>query len=272
MPDKHNANLKDEPSTDSTFQGDPEFDPEAAEVYAEAMRILNHGGIPYCVSGTPATYAYTGLWRETKDFDVFVKVDDLDRAMDLLEESGFETHVEYDHWLAKARKGSHTMDLIFRLNNGQLEVDDAWFEDTRPIQLMGVQTQAPPIEELLASKMYIAVRNRFDGGDVVHLIHSVEGRVDWERVLEMLGDDYELLLWHLLLFDFVYPGHADYLPQDLMRQLFERVCSRWSKPGSPKAFRGTLLDPYTYTVDIEQWGYRDRRDQQTIVNEEGEKV
>jgi hypothetical protein len=46
------------------------------------------------------------------------------------------------------------------------------------------------------------------------------------------------------------------------------------KNGKPehnkKTFRGTLLDPFFYNVDIEDWGYEDRRDLRALVDQEGE--
>ena len=91
-------------------------------------------------------------------------------------------------------------------------------------------------------------------------------------MLDRLGVNRGLLLWHLLLFNFIYPGHADYLPQDLMVQLFEWVRRGWSRLRPPTAFRGTLLDPFSFLVDIEDWGYEDRRKLDPIVDDEGELV
>jgi hypothetical protein len=55
-----------------------------------------------------------------------------------------------------------------------------------------------------------------------------------------------------------------------MVQLFEKMRRRWAKPGPAHAFRGTLLDPFSFIVDIEDWGYEDRRDLSPLVDEEGE--
>ncbi len=253
------AELDEQESKAIAREGEPELDPERVEVYGDALRALQRAGIPFAMGGALALHAYTGIWRDTKDVDVFLKRQDLKAALGALAAAGFETNLEYEHWLAKARRGEHFIDLIFRSNNGRLEVDDAWFERNQPVTVAGVETRVIPVEEAIASKAYVAVRHRFDGADIVHLIRGVRGEVDWERVLARLGDDYELLLWHLLMFDFVYPGHAEYLPQELMAELFERVRARWSESEDARAFRGTLLDQFSFTVDIEDWGYRDAR-------------
>ncbi len=234
------------------------------------MRALNKSGITYAVGAAFARHAYTSIWRYTKDLDVFLKPADLKTAMDALEKAGFETEVKDGHWLGKAWKKGYFIDLIFGTGHGQLPIDDDLFQGSQKAEILGVQTYLVPPEEIIASAAYIAGRNRFDAGDIVHLIRGSEGNLDWERILHRLNDNYELLLWHLLLFDFMYPGHSDFLPKELMVKLFNKVRKQWKNPEkNPKTFRGTLLDPYSYIVDIEDWGYEDRRKLEPLVDEEG---
>ncbi|MDX1660722.1 MAG: hypothetical protein R3326_02930, partial [Gemmatimonadota bacterium] len=89
------------------------------------------------------------------------------------------------------------------------------------------------------------------------------GRIDWNRVLDGLGPDHRtLLLWHLVLFDYVYPGHADHLPHELMRELFEERARSWEEGDArPEAFRGTLLDERAFAIEVDDWGYDDVRRQ-----------
>ncbi|HBY93443.1 MAG: nucleotidyltransferase family protein [Ardenticatenaceae bacterium] len=263
----------EEAVADVAREGKPEFEPEEAQVFARSLRVLNETGIPYVVGGAFAKHAYTGVWRDTKDLDIFLKPGDLKPALDALKAAGYETEVEFEHWLAKARHAPYFIDLIFGTGHGQLQVDDTWFKYSQPVEIAGVRTRLIPIEELIVSKAYIAERYRFDGADVAHLIRGAKGVIAWSRVLERLGPNRELLLWQLILFDFIYPGHSDYLPKELMVQLFEQARERWSNPqANRKAFRGTLLDPFSFIVDVEDWGYEDRRDLEPLVNDEGEPV
>ena len=251
-------------------EGTSRLEPEEKKVFAGWLHLLSETGIPYMVAGAFAVHAYTGVWRDTKDLDIFLQPKHVKPALDAFARAGFETEIRAPHWLAKAHHEPYFMDLIFGIGNGQLPVEEDWFKYSNPIEIAGVKVQLLPMEELIASKLYIAARDRFDGADVVHLIRSTEGKVDWQRILSRLGKNSELLLWHLILFDFVYPGHSDYLPQDLMVQLFEKVRRRWSKKKNPKGFCGILLDQYTFAVDVEDWGYEDLRDLRPLVDEEGE--
>ena len=42
------------------------------------------------------------------------------------------------------------------------------------------------------------------------------------------------------------------------------------EPAQPfSVFRGTLIDPFSFAVDIHDWGYEDRRDLEPLVDLEG---
>jgi len=244
-------------------------DPEEVRIFARWLRIMNEIGVPYVVGGAFAVHAYTGVWRSTKDLDVFLHPRDLKIALDALAAEGFETEITYGHWLAKVHQEPYLMDLIFGVWNGRLPVDEDWFKYALPGEVAGVPVQFIPVEELLTSKFYVAARDRFDGSDVVHLIRCAQGKIDWMRVLDRLGNNYQLLLWHLILFDFVYPGHSDYLPKDLMVQLFERMRQRWTIPQAPNIFCGTLLDQFSFVVDVKDWNYDNPCDLRPLVDSRG---
>lgn len=265
---------KQEGISNITRERQPVLERKQRETYKEALRALNASGIVYAVGAAFARHVYTSIWRHTKDLDLFVRPQDLRRAMDVLESVGFETEVKNPSWLAKAWKNGYFLDMIFGTGNGHLAIDDRSFTGMKKGRVVGVEVNLIPIEEMMATAMYVAGRNRFDGGEVVHLIRSARGRLNWNRILERMGENRELLLWHLIHFNFIYPGHANYLPQELMVQLFDEIRQHWEseKKHHSKSFRGTLLDPFSYTVDVKDWGYEDRRNSQPLVTREGKYI
>ncbi|MBK8905000.1 MAG: nucleotidyltransferase [Anaerolineaceae bacterium] len=248
--------------------GEAQFAPEQRELFARCLRALNEGGVPYLVAGAHAKHAYTGVWRDTKDLDLFLCAADLERVLDLLANEGLDTSVEYPHWLAKASNDDYFIDLIFGMGHGRIQVDESWFAHKRPIEVAGVETFLIPPEELFVSKAFVIERYRCDVADILHLVLSLKGELDWARVLDLLGNHRALVLVHLLLFDFVYPGRRDALPKELMQELFDEVQRRWQEPRlAAKAFRGLLLDPHSFVVDLDDWGYRDARELEPLVDE-----
>jgi hypothetical protein len=74
--------------------------------------------------------------------------------------------------------------------------------------------------------------------------------------MDILGRDRQLLLFHLLLFDYVYPGHSGYLPRDLMVEIFEKARHRWDRgERQPDEFFGMRVDPEQFKVDLERFQY-----------------
>lgn len=257
---------------DTSQERSYQLDPARADIYIEVLRALNGADIQYVVAGAFASFAYTGIWRDTKDIDVFVKPHDVEAALAALRSSGFDTEVTDAAWLAKAFRAGYFVDLIFSMKNLHFEISNEWFMRAHPIEIMEIRTSVISIEDLIASKAYVAHRDRFDGADIAHLIQSVQGRLDWQHIVNHLKTDRELLLWHLIFFDFIYPGHPDFLPQQLMVELFEEMRMRWVMQADPKAFRGIVLDEQSFAVDRETLGYKDIFSLTALVDETGKKL
>jgi len=238
----------------------PSFGPEEGEVYGEALDALIRSGIRYMLGGTLSLNAHTGIWRETKDLDVFATEEDVARILEALEEAGFETEVTDPCWLAKAWKGEFFADVIHANHNGLGPVDESWFAHAKETKLLGRRVLIAPAEELLISKMFVAHRDRWDLSDVLHLIFAPRGALDWERILAKVDEHWELLLAYLYLYRYVYPSHTTYVPDWVFELLFERYEKEAeATPGDPLRFRGTMLDDVSFEVDVEAWGLPDER-------------
>lgn len=241
------------------------------ETFITWLRTLNEAKIPFAVGGAYALYAYTGGWRNSKDLDVFLEPRDLKPALDALARAGFETEVRDRQWLAKVHRPPYFMDLLFALrHNDTVRLSEDWFASCHFAEFLGVPICFLAREELLASKVYLAARDRFDGADILHLIRAAKGELDWQRILALLGGDDLILLWHLILFQFVYPGHADYLPAELMDRAWERLRASRGAPLDPRTFQGMLLDPVAFATDCELWGYANARSLRPMVGHQGE--
>lgn len=233
---------------------------EAAAFYRRIMRLLHEADVPFLVGGAYALAHYTGITRHTKDLDLFLRRSDLERAMRALDTAGVRTEAAYAHWLAKAFGEGASVDLIYRSGNGATKVDDAWFEHAVEDEVLGVTVPVCPPEEMLWVKAYIMERERYDGPDVAHLLHSEADRLDWPRLLDRFGPHWRVLLSHLILFGFIYPSERDRIPQAVTEALLQRLQAEHNEPPpAERVCHGTLLSRTQYLVDVEQWGYQDAR-------------
>ena len=65
---------------------------EAHAFYKEALEILNESGARYMLGGAFAMFHYTGIYRDTKDLDIFVRVRDCGRVLTVLRDAGATLH------------------------------------------------------------------------------------------------------------------------------------------------------------------------------------
>ena len=242
--------------TDTT----PLTTPEKAELYRSALEMLNRNGVPYLVGGTYAFHYYAGIARATKDFDIFVRPQDLQRVFDVLARLGFKTEVAFSHWLAKAFNADRFIDIIYNSGNGIVEVDDEWFAHAVDESVLGVPAKLVPPEEMVWSKSFIMERERYDGADVAHLLRHCSGLLNWDRLLRRFGANWRVLLSHIVLFGFIYPGERALIPASVTRELVNRLLADLDVPTrDSKVCQGTLLSRAQYLVDVGEWGYDDAR-------------
>ena len=160
---------------------DDVLDPGTRTVYLEALRTLREAGVDFLIGGAHALAPYTGIVRDTKDLDVFLRKQDCGPALAALEAAGFKTELTFPHWLAKAYSGDRLIDLIFSAGNGVAAVDDLWFAHAVPGRVLGVPVLLCPVEEMIWSKAFIMERERFDGADIAHLLLARGRELDWCR-------------------------------------------------------------------------------------------
>jgi putative nucleotidyltransferase-like protein len=255
-------------STEETPTTNPHLEEETVEFYRRAMRALDEAGVPFLVGGAYAFARYTDIERHTKDFDVFVRPDDFDPALAALARQGWETERTFSHWLGKAHQGADFVDVIFSSGNGVARVDDLWFEHAIEEDVFGQRVRLVPAEEMIWSKSFIMERERFDGADVSHVLHCCLEKLDWDRLLRRFDANggWRVLLAHLVLFGYIYPGSASRIPSRVIDTLADRLRRETVEPpakADENLCRGTILSRSQYLFDILRWGYQDARERPT---------
>ncbi len=232
----------------------------AHTVYRRALERLVSSRVPFLVGGAYALARYTGIERFTKDLDVFVRREDLDDLLAVLEEAGFRTERTFRHWLAKAYGGDDFLDLIYSSGNGVAPVDRGWFENAVDGDVLGVAAKLVAPEEMIWSKSFIMERERYDGADVTHLLRAMSDALDWERLITRFDGYWRVLYSHLVLFGFVYPAERGRIPVWVMERLGARLAAELRAPApADPVCQGTILSRGQYLADVERWGYQDAR-------------
>lgn len=232
-------------------------DPEAVDCYRTALRALAAAKVDVLVGGAYALALNAGIVRHTKDLDLFLRPGDRDAALAALAAAGFRTEVTYPHWLAKAARGEYFIDLIYNSGNGVAPVDDDWFRHAAAGEVCGEPVRLCPAEEMVWQKAFIMERNRFDGADVNHVFRASADRLDWRRLLARFGPHWRVLLAHLILFGYVYPGERGRVPAWVTDELAGRFAAEMAAEG--RVCWGPLLAALQYLPDVDQWGYTDAR-------------
>lgn len=240
-----------------TSSVDPDQPPEQQCFYRQILGILNAEKVPYAVSGGYALRFHTGIWRSTKDLDIFLTPKTASLALDILAARGFRCEVSDPVWLAKVHGEGYFLDLITGMSNGALGVTGSWIARAKPATTLGVPTRVLAAEELLASKLFVTRRERFDGADIAHIIYGTRGNLDWKRILDLAGSHWEILLWALLLFRYVYPAHTHYVPQSLWTELLKKLTLALDNRDPKARFRGSLVDDKMFAIDVNEWGLDD---------------
>ena len=99
----------------------------------------------------------------------------------------------------KAHRDEFFVDLITGMSNAAIVVEDSWIQRAKPAVIHDVSTRVLAAEELICSKLFVTRRERFDGADIAHVIFGTQGKVDWRRVLDIIGENWEMLFWALVL-------------------------------------------------------------------------
>src|SRR5882672_8833655 len=227
------------------------------ELFRDVLALFEGARLPYAVAGAFALREHTGVCRFTKDLDLFLSPESASQALACLREKGLTCEICDPVWLAKAHRDGYFVDLITGMSNGVMSVEPSWIERARPADVLGVRSRVLAPEELLASKLFVVRRERFDGADIAHILFATHGKLDWNRILELVGEHWELLLWALVLFRYVYPAHSNYVPQFLWQDLLGRFSEQVELPNTGGGFRGGLIDDATFAIDVEEWGFED---------------
>jgi hypothetical protein len=190
--------------------------PEQWTLFRHAIAAVRDAGLAHALGGGLAISFYTGLWRSTKDLDLYILPASRERTIAALSQVGLEDYypvAPYDRaWIYRGHREGLIVDVIWALANRIADIDQAWLECGPKVELAGETLPLVAPEELLWSKIHVLQRDRCDWPDLVNLLYTVGPALQWERLLRRLGPEHALLASLLALFTWVAPARAAQLP------------------------------------------------------------
>ena len=172
-----------------------------------AVGALRRADVAFLTIGGVAS-AIWGRDRGTTDIDVFVRPESIEAALDALEAEGFETSMEFEHWLYKARRDGITVDVIYRASRDIL-IDDEMMRRSSVGTFHGRPLPIAPPEDLVLMKAGAA------GEDTARYWYDALGIVarsdlDWDYLVARARQHGARRVLSLLLFaasvDLVVPS------------------------------------------------------------------
>jgi predicted nucleotidyltransferase len=182
----------------------------------QTVEVVENSGIPYALIGGLATKSL-GRPRITHDIDFFVKPDDAERVLSVLEKEGYTSQKRDPFWLFKAWKDNILVDVIFK-SSGDIYFDEEVQGHVRRINIGGRFVNAISPEDFVVIKA------------AAHQEHNPHHWHDALAVLKRENIDWEYLLRRAkhaprrVLSLLIYAQSNDIaIPHEIIKRLYKLV-------------------------------------------------
>jgi predicted nucleotidyltransferase len=195
------------------------------------VEVVENSGIPYALIGGLATKSL-GRPRITHDIDFFVKPDDAERVLSVLEKEGYTSQKRDPFWLFKAWKDNILVDVIFK-SSGDIYFDEEVQGHVRRINIGGRFVNAISPEDFVVIKA------------AAHQEHNPHHWHDALAVLKRENIDWEYLLRRAkhaprrVLALLIYAQSNDIaIPHEIIKRLYKLVFEQ------PSYSSESIVHPY----------------------------
>lgn len=186
------------------------------KVLFTTIETLEEHGIPYALIGGVAVKSM-GRPRVTHDIDLFVRPDDADRVLKVLEDRGFTSQKRDPFWLFKAWSENILVDIIFK-SSGDIYFDDEVSSHVRRVPYLGRYLNAISPEDFIVIKAAAhQEHNPHHWHDALAVLK--QGNLDWEYLLKRAKHAPRRILALL-----IYGQSNDIaVPNDVIQKLYRSV-------------------------------------------------
>jgi predicted nucleotidyltransferase len=152
---------------------------EIEHALKRAAGALREAGVPFLLGGSLASWARGG--PETRhDLDLMVKPEDVERAVQALEEAGMRSERPPEEWLMKAYDGDTLVDLIFGPKG--LALTDEVFARGEELSVLGMEIRVMALEDVITTKLMALTEHSLRYEGLLQMARALREQVDWEAV------------------------------------------------------------------------------------------
>jgi predicted nucleotidyltransferase len=207
--------------------------PSLEKILFEAVDIMEESQIPYALIGGFAVKSL-GRPRITHDIDFFVRPDDAERTLQVLEAKGFTSQKRDPFWLFKAWKENILVDVIFK-SSGDIYFDEEVQAHVRRTLFLGKYLNAISPEDFLVIKAAAhQEHNPHHWHDALAVLK--QGNLDWDYLLRRAKHAPRRVLALL-----IYGQSNDIaVPNDIIKKLYRSVFE------APSYVPEVIVHPYRH--------------------------
>ena len=158
---------------------------EFVDALKRVAAILRDEDIPFALGGGLAAWARGGPETD-HDVDFFLRPEDTERALDVLQAAGLRTERPPEDWLVKVYHDGVLVDLIFSPSGGP--VTDEWLARAEELELMAMPVPILAIEDVVVTKLLSITEQEPDYASVLQIARALREQVDWQQVRERTAD------------------------------------------------------------------------------------
>jgi hypothetical protein len=152
---------------------------EIEHALKRAAAALNRAGVPFLLGGSLASWARGG--PETRhDLDLMIKPEDVDRALEALEQEGMRPERPPEEWLVKAWDGDTLIDLIYCPKG--LPMDDDVIARGEDLSVLGMEIRVMALEDVMATKLMALTEHALRYESLLQMARALREQIDWQSV------------------------------------------------------------------------------------------
>jgi hypothetical protein len=145
----------------------------------KSAAALRGADVEFLLGGSLASWARGG--PETRhDLDLVVKPEDVERALQALQEAGMKPEDPPEEWLVKAWDGDTLIDLIHHPKG--IPVDDALIARGEVMSVLGMEMRVMALEDVLVTKLMALSEHSLRYESLLAISRALRERVDWDDV------------------------------------------------------------------------------------------